>query len=343
MEDKNKLIFIGVSLVVLAIIVAAVLIPKGGGDDESSAPAQPVTKEGNLDEPTPTVEKGETASVTMETSEGTFVIVLDTENDPVTANNFAYLTEEDMHAVTSYLLGSDTPLPEPAPKPVTMDASHPGYGLYRAYCAGCHGQEGQGKPNVTPSMYTNATLAQASATNTLAVLLRGIPAQSYSQTERFAPMPSYAKELNDQQLADLVNFLRQTWAHQPSALSVDDIKTLKKRLGEAGRVPQAELPAAQRAGSFQEVESTYTPEEAQREAQRCLNCGMCCECMRCVEACKADAILHEQTPSTLELEVGAVVLTPGFDAFDGSTRGGFGSTPSKCPAQAAATALKMPS
>ena len=49
MEDKNKLIFIGVSLVVLAIIVAAVLIPKGGGDDESSAPAQPVTKEGNLD------------------------------------------------------------------------------------------------------------------------------------------------------------------------------------------------------------------------------------------------------------------------------------------------------
>lgn len=97
MEDKNKLIFIGVSLVVLAIIVAAVLIPKGGGDDESSAPAQPVTKEGNLDEPTPTVEKGETASVTMETSEGTFVIVLDTENDPVTANNFAYLTEEGFY------------------------------------------------------------------------------------------------------------------------------------------------------------------------------------------------------------------------------------------------------
>ena len=67
MEDRNKLIIIGVSLVVLAVIVAAVLIPKGGGDDESTAPAQAVTKEGNLDEPTPTVEKGESASVTMET------------------------------------------------------------------------------------------------------------------------------------------------------------------------------------------------------------------------------------------------------------------------------------
>jgi len=138
-----------------------------------------------------------------------------------------------MHAVTSYLLGSDTPLPEPAPRPVTLDASHPGYGLYRDYCAGCHGQQGQGKPNVTPSMYANATLDQATATNTLAVLLRGIPAQSYSQTERFAPMPGYARELNDQQLADLVNFLRQTWAHQASTLSADDISTLKKEIVEA--------------------------------------------------------------------------------------------------------------
>ncbi|MFC5707705.1 c-type cytochrome [Aeromonas eucrenophila] len=149
---------------------------------------------------------------------------------PVVEKSFAYLTDEDMHAVTSYLLDSDTPLPVPTPKPVTLDNAHPGYALYNSYCAGCHGQEGQGKPNVTPSMYTNATLDQKTPTNTLAVLLRGIPAQSYSQTERFAPMPSYAKELNEQQLADLVNFLRQTWAHQPSTLSADDIKALRQEI-----------------------------------------------------------------------------------------------------------------
>jgi mono/diheme cytochrome c family protein len=149
---------------------------------------------------------------------------------PVVEKSFAYLTDEDMHAVTSYLLDSDTPLPVPEPKPVTLDSTHPGYALYNSYCAGCHGQEGQGKPNVTPSMYTNATLDQKTPTNTLAVLLRGIPAQSYSQTERFAPMPSYAKELSEQQLADLVNFLRQTWAHQPSTLTADDIKTLRQEI-----------------------------------------------------------------------------------------------------------------
>lgn len=52
--------------------------------------------------------------------------------------------------------------------------------------------------------------------------------------------------------------------------------------------------------------------------------GLCIECMRCVKACKAGAIDHEQVEKTRELHVGAVVLTPGFDAFDASQRGEFG-------------------
>ncbi len=50
----------------------------------------------------------------------------------------------------------------------------------------------------------------------------------------------------------------------------------------------------------------------------------CVECMECVDACKAGAIDHEQTEQMLALEVGAVLLTPGFDAFDASRRGEFG-------------------
>ncbi len=107
-------------------------------------------------------------------------------------------------------------------------------------------------------------------------------------------------------------------------LSEDDIKRLRKKLEETERVPHAEQSVAQRLKDFREVEHTYTAEEAQREAQRCLNCGMCCECMRCVEACKAGAIVHDQVAKTVELDIGAVVLTPGFEAFDGAQRGEFG-------------------
>ncbi|MGK4473559.1 c-type cytochrome [Aeromonas molluscorum] len=151
---------------------------------------------------------------------------------PVVEKSFAYLTQEDMHAVTSYLLDSDTPLPSPETKAVTLDTQHPGYALYRNYCTGCHGQDGQGKPNVTPALSSNGTLDQQSPVNTLAILLHGIPAQGYSQTERFAPMPGYIDEMSEQELADLANFLRQTWANQPAKVSADEVKALKQELAE---------------------------------------------------------------------------------------------------------------
>jgi len=59
-------------------------------------------------------------------------------------------------------------------------------------------------------------------------------------------------------------------------------------------------------------------EEAQREAARCLNCGVCSECLQCVIACQAGAVDHGQKFREVTLNVGAVVLAPGFQTFDPS-------------------------
>jgi heterodisulfide reductase subunit A len=48
------------------------------------------------------------------------------------------------------------------------------------------------------------------------------------------------------------------------------------------------------------------------------------ECGLCAKVCQAGAIDYDQPPETLNLEVGSVVLTPGFEAFDASRRGEFG-------------------
>lgn len=97
MKNREKVIGLVVAGVVLAVVVIAIVVGRSGDDDDSGTPATPVTKEGNLDEPGTVVEKGEAATVTMETSEGTFKIALDTERAPITANNFAYLTEEGFY------------------------------------------------------------------------------------------------------------------------------------------------------------------------------------------------------------------------------------------------------
>jgi len=87
------------------------------------------------------------------------------------------------------------------------------------------------------------------------------------------------------------------------------------------RAVMPEISVADRAGNFKEVELGYTEEAGQAEAHRCLNCGYCCECYQCVDACKADAITiagHAQQAELVELDVGSVILSPGFEPFDPS-------------------------
>jgi len=81
------------------------------------------------------------------------------------------------------------------------------------------------------------------------------------------------------------------------------------------------LPVKERQGNFKEVELGYEEAAGREEASRCLNCGYCCECFQCVAACGPHAVTletHRQDTQRLELEVGSVILAPGFVPFDPS-------------------------
>jgi len=76
------------------------------------------------------------------------------------------------------------------------------------------------------------------------------------------------------------------------------------------------LDPTTRGKTFAEVQVGYTPEEAIAEAKRCLACGICCDCHLCQTACEAHAIDYSQLEQKRELNVGAVILAPGFEAYD---------------------------
>jgi len=86
----------------------------------------------------------------------------------------------------------------------------------------------------------------------------------------------------------------------------------------AARAKMPELPAAERQGNFKEVELGYEEEAGQAEAHRCLNCGYCCECFQCVEACLAGAIDHGQQDMERDIAVGSVVICSGSRPYDPS-------------------------
>ncbi len=81
------------------------------------------------------------------------------------------------------------------------------------------------------------------------------------------------------------------------------------------------LPVKERQGNFKEVELGYEEATGREEATRCLNCGYCCECFQCVAACGPHAVTletHREEIQRIELEVGSVILAPGFVPFDPS-------------------------
>jgi len=67
------------------------------------------------------------------------------------------------------------------------------------------------------------------------------------------------------------------------------------------------------AASFDEVDLGFSESEAQREALRCLNCGICCECMECVRVCEAKAVDHSMKEEELEVKVGSIIIATGYD------------------------------
>jgi peptidyl-prolyl cis-trans isomerase B (cyclophilin B) len=97
MSERGKLLTLGVVGAVLAVVVVGVLL--GRGSDDEGQTATPEVKDVKLEKPEPgsVVAEGEQATVKLETTEGDFTITLDTTDWPLTANSFAYLTEEGFY------------------------------------------------------------------------------------------------------------------------------------------------------------------------------------------------------------------------------------------------------
>jgi heterodisulfide reductase subunit A len=93
----------------------------------------------------------------------------------------------------------------------------------------------------------------------------------------------------------------------------------KVQLGAINVAPRQEparLALEERVRTFKEVVLPLTEEQAIAEASRCLDCGICSECYRCVWACEREAIDHNMRERLEEIDVGAIIMATGFELYD---------------------------
>ncbi len=121
--------------------------------------------------------------------------------------------------------------------------------------------------------------------------------------------------------ADLDEFARNL-ADRPKP--GNDWADIPESIKPAPRMPSGHVPDAARANTFEEVAPGMGEVEARQEAARCLNCGVCSECMACVSVCEAKAIDHTMAATRETLQVGSIILATGYDLLDPTPMKPFG-------------------
>ncbi|MHB1688869.1 MAG: FAD-dependent oxidoreductase [Ignavibacteriaceae bacterium] len=90
---------------------------------------------------------------------------------------------------------------------------------------------------------------------------------------------------------------------------------------ETPKVKREDVPktdAKERIKNFEEVELGFTEAQAKREASRCLNCGVCVECHECERVCEPKAVDYGMKDEIVEVDVGQIIVSTGYDIFDAS-------------------------
>ncbi len=126
-------------------------------------------------------------------------------------------------------------------------------------------------------------------------------------------------EQPDSPTVPVVRFTRQEIAQ----------KVLDGKIRLQPRAEPALLPMPERVTSFREVVLGLTEHQARAEASRCLQCGICAECLACTYACGTGAIRHDMVVQEEICRVGAIILAPGYQAYRAelSAEYGFGRYP----------------
>jgi len=156
-----------------------------------------------------------------------------------------YLTHSDALAIATYLKslpgvrGEKTPFrydPAVAVALAQGRLDKPGARRYAEYCMACHGVDGKGFRRVFPPLAGNAVVADPDPASLIRLLLDGAVTANVATGPAEYHMPAYGWTLDNQELANILTFIRTSWGN--AAPAVTDATVGRHREAQAKQVRQ---------------------------------------------------------------------------------------------------------
>lgn len=104
----------------------------------------------------------------------------------------------------------------------------PGEIIYKKYCISCHQADGGGVPNMSPPLIQTSYIL-GKKEPLIKIVLNGLKNVDINDETYNNPMPALGSVLKDQQIADVLTFVRNSFGNKASSVMAGDVKKLRSK------------------------------------------------------------------------------------------------------------------
>lgn len=151
-------------------------------------------------------------------------------------NSTPYMTDDDLNSIAVYLASlpasalEKAPVHEDTTAKTLLDgtATTPGAAIYAGRCQSCHWENGAAAPPFLPALAGNPTVLDRDPASLINIVLNGSAPLVVKGSPAPYRMPQYRAQLSDQQIVDVVTFIRNGWGNSAPPVSASDVAAVRK-------------------------------------------------------------------------------------------------------------------
>ncbi|MDY6944080.1 MAG: cytochrome c [Pseudomonadota bacterium] len=159
-------------------------------------------------------------------------------------NSTQYMTDGDIEAVATYLHSlpgarekDNNPFkydPTIEQKLKARQYDVPGALVYAQQCMTCHSPDGKGFAPYLPPLAGNPVIQDPLPASLINIVLNSSSMVVVDGMPDAYRMPQYRVLLNDQEIADVVSFIRSSWGNQASPVAAQEVAKMREETDPAG-------------------------------------------------------------------------------------------------------------